>query len=72
MFLRQHAVLVRERLAVTSGRVQTKFEWLARYHNAVVEEILTEFDDGRRSASAFEAEYGRAPVSLLRAMIVEG
>lgn len=70
-FLEQHAGLVREKLAATSDRVRSKFEWLARYHNAVVEEILAEFDDGRRSAEAFEAEWTCDPVPLLRAMIVK-
>lgn len=71
-FLEQHSALVREKLATTGGRVRAKFEWLARYHNAVVEEILSDFALGRRSAEGFELEWGRDPTSLFRAMIVEG
>ena len=53
-----------------SGRVRAKFEWLAAYHNSVVEEILSEYADGRRSADAFMAEYERDPVPFLEVMIV--
>lgn len=70
-FLEQHATLVREKLATTTDGVRVKFEWLANYHNTVVEEILTEFAAGRRSATAFEAELDCDPVPLLRGMIVD-
>lgn len=70
LFLERHAALIREKLAATSDRVRAKFEWLAAYHNSVVEAILGEFADGRRSDEAFVAEYGNDPVPLLQAMLV--
>lgn len=70
LFLERHAILVRDKLAATSGRVRAKFEWLAAYHNSVVEQILGEFEDGRRSAEAFMAEYEQDPVPFLQAVIV--
>lgn len=70
-FLEDHAKLVRVKLAETEGRVRAKFEWLADYHNDVIQSILSDIDAGRRSAGAFEAEWGCDPVPLLRAMIIE-
>lgn len=70
-FLRHHAVLVRAKLVATQDRVRSKFEWLAGYHNAVLEEILAEFDNGFRSAEAFTDEWECAPIPLLQAMKVQ-
>lgn len=70
LFLESHAALVRGKLATATGRVREKFEWLAAYHNSVVEDLVAEFGDGRRSAEAFTAEYGLDPVSFLHATVV--
>lgn len=70
VFLECHAELVRGKLAATSGRVREKFEWLAAYHNSIVDELIAQFDDGRRSAEAFMAEYDLNPMSFLRGIVV--
>lgn len=70
LFLERHAVLVREKLATTSGNIRAKFEWLAAYHNSVIEEILGEFASGRRSAEEFFAEFNCDPVHFLQAMVI--
>lgn len=70
-FVEHHAALVRAKLAATQGRVRAKFEWLAGYHNAVVEEILAEFDNGSRSTEAFIADWECDPVPLLQVMKVQ-
>jgi hypothetical protein len=70
-FLEQHARLVREKLAATSGGVRAKFEWLARYHTTVVEELLAEFREGRRSTEDFRSEYQCDPMLLLPEILVE-
>lgn len=69
LFLQSHAELVRGKLGGTTGTVREKFEWLAAYHNSVVEDLVAEFADGRRSAEAFAAEYDLDPEPFLRAMI---
>ncbi|PAP98618.1 hypothetical protein LRP31_33435 (plasmid) [Mesorhizobium mediterraneum] len=68
VFLERHAELVRGKLAATSGRVREKFEWLAGYHNSIVDEIIAQF--GRRSAEAVMAEYDLDPMSFLRGLVV--
>ncbi|WP_027056359.1 hypothetical protein [Mesorhizobium erdmanii] len=70
LFLENHAELVRRKLAATTGRVRDKFEWLAAYHNSVVEDVIAEFADGHRSAEAFMAEYEVDPEPFLRAMVI--
>lgn len=70
LFLKSHAELVRGKLAATTGRVREKFEWLAAYHNSVVEDVVAEFADGRRSAETFTAEYDLVPETFLRAMVI--
>jgi hypothetical protein len=70
LFLRSHAELVRGKLAATTGRVREKFEWLAAYHNSVVENVVAEFEDGSRSAEAFMAEFDVDPEPFLRAMVI--
>lgn len=55
-FLEQHGKLVRDRLAGAKGRVRTKFEWLAAYHDEVIVRVLKEFSDGVRSVDAFQEE----------------
>ncbi|MDG6079034.1 hypothetical protein E3U23_07495 [Erythrobacter litoralis] len=69
-FLEQHGELVRERLAVAEGRVRTKFEWLAAYHNEVVDDVRKEFSDGVRSAEAFGVETGLDAASYFENMRV--
>jgi hypothetical protein len=70
LFLQSHAELVRGKLAATTDRVREKFEWLAAYHNSVVEDVVAEFADGRRSAEAFMAEFDVDPEPFLRAMVI--
>jgi len=70
LFLERHAELVREKLATTTARVREKFEWLAAYHNSVVDDLLAQFADGRRSAEAFTIEFDADPESSLQAMVV--
>ncbi|MFQ6755537.1 hypothetical protein V6Z72_14420 [Cereibacter sphaeroides] len=70
LFLERHAILVRTNLATTTTRVREKFEWLAAYHNSVVENILAQFAEGRRSVAAFIAEFGTDPVTFLQAAAV--
>ncbi|MBV5258997.1 hypothetical protein FLX56_11290 [Synechococcus moorigangaii CMS01] len=70
-FLEQHANLISGKLAATTGQVRAKFEWLTRYHNSVVGEILAEFDTGRRSVEGFDAEWMADPRPWLQRMIVE-
>jgi hypothetical protein len=71
LFLQNHAELVRGKLASTTGRVRQKFEWLAGYHNSVVEDVVAEFAEGRRSAEAFMAEYGVDPESFLHEIVID-
>lgn len=71
LFLGSHAELVRGKLATTKDRVREKFEWLAAYHNSVVDDLLAQFTDGRRSAEAFVIEFGIDVVSFLQATIIE-
>lgn len=70
IFLKSHADLVRVKLATTTARVREKFEWLAAYHNSVVDNIITQLADGHRSVEAFEAEFDVDPVSFLQATVV--
>lgn len=70
LFLESHAQLVRGKLAATTGQVREKFEWLATYHNSVVEDLLAQFADGRRSAEAFLTEFGVDVVSFLQAAVI--
>lgn len=70
LFLESHAVLVRAKLATTTARVREKFEWLAAYHNSVIDDILAQFAEGRRSAEAFTTEFDTDPVSFLQAAAV--
>jgi len=70
VFLEKHAGLVRGKLATTTGGVRRKFEWLAAYHNSVVDEIVVQFADGRRSAETLMAEYDLDPLSFLHATVV--
>lgn len=70
-FLDSHAMLVREKLGATNGRVREKFEWLAAYHNSVVEQIVVEFENGFRSISAFRDEFECDPLPLFETLIVE-
>ncbi|MCT9000453.1 hypothetical protein [Chelativorans intermedius] len=70
LFLQSHAELIHDKLAATAGRVREKFEWLATYHNSVVEGLLEEFANGSRSAEAFRSEYNLDPMSFLQGTIV--
>jgi hypothetical protein len=70
LFIDSHAKLVRGKLATTTGRVREKFEWLAAYHNRVVEDLQSQFADGRRSAEAFIDEFGVDVVSFLQAAAI--
>lgn len=70
LFLKSHAELVRGRLATTTGRVREKFEWLAAYHNSVVDELIAQFNDGRRSEGAFQDEFDLDAGAFLQAMVV--
>ncbi|MBO9621670.1 MAG: hypothetical protein J7500_03060 [Sphingomonas sp.] len=70
-FLGQHAELVRDKLATTTGKVRAKFEWLAGYHNSVVAQIIDEVTSGARSSEAFLEEFDCEPLPLLHAMAVE-
>ncbi len=70
LFLESHAKLVREKLAVTTGKVREKFEWLATYHNSVVQDVLDGYAAGGRSAKAFEADFGVDPVSFLEEQVI--
>lgn len=72
LFLDSHAELVRAKLATTTARVREKFEWLGAYHNSVVDDLLAQFADSRRSAKAFIAEFGVDVVSFLQAAVING
>jgi len=70
LFLESHAALVRGKLATTTGRVREKFKWLAAYHNSVVDDLIAQFSEGRRSAVAFMEEFGLDAGSFLHATVV--
>lgn len=70
-FLDDHAALIRDKLATTDGKVRAKFEWLASYHNEIVEQVIDEFSSGARSSDAFGDEFDCDPSPLLKALVVE-
>lgn len=69
-FLHNHAEMLREKLAITEKKVRAKFEWLAAYHNDVIDRIIAEFSRGTRSVEAFEEEFNVPPLQFLEAMRV--
>lgn len=69
-FLDEHAAMIRDKLATTEDKVRAKFEWLADYHNDVVDQIIADFTSGARSANAFNEEFDVEPLSFFGAMRV--
>jgi hypothetical protein len=72
-FLARHDRVIRQGFdeAGADMRIRTKYEWMRRYHNARVEQMLREFVEGARSVTGFEAEFGVNPGELLRRRVIE-
>lgn len=65
-FLNNHAAMVRNNLiARLKPAVRRKYAWLARYHNDVIDTLIKEFENGRRSVEEFSASYDGADALML-------
>lgn len=69
-FLRIHAELIRGKLTTTTDRVREKFEWLATYHNSVVDNLRAQFASRRRSSQSFLEESGLTTETFLESITI--